>query len=335
MKTQTLLLASILAFVPKLALAVDGQEGPGDTEETGGSSTPETPPPGTVPTWTKSLNNSQCFPDCSASWGAGYSIGGKLAATPRTATTRDKLEGWAELDTFAKMNGGRYSIFKVRVAGVSEAKLRTDLGLTAYVGGFAIFTKPFVAVSGSYTPLAIGQTWTQTFFDRSMTVGVGPIPVTFRARASGQVGAALTGKISNVGFEVNAGPSGKASLFASAAVGGAYCVEYLGCVGAQAGLSVNVTLFEVSAPVNYSVWYSLVNLGYGAQLNYGLNANIVLKSLSGYLSVFAEACLGGCWRWDRDLISWGGFQGTYPLLNVAGKYCLLGDCSAPVSGFGL
>jgi hypothetical protein len=233
------------------------------------------------------------------------------------------------------MNGGKYSLFRVRVAGVAQAKARTDLGLTAYVGGAAIYTKPFVALSGSYTWLSGGGTWPTTFLDKSVTVSVGPIPVTFRARATGQLAATLSGRISNVGIETAAGPSGKASLFASAAVGGQYCVwTPLGdaCVGATAGLSVDVTLIEAAAPITFNLWWSLVNMGYGTQLNYGLNSNITLKTLSGYLSVFAEGCIGGCLSWSSKLIDWAGWSTSYGLISVNGKYCLTGTCST-VTGF--
>ncbi len=336
MKTQMksmLLLTAILALVPRLAFAIDNEPGPGDDPEPAPPSGPQppAPPPPPPPTFVKTLNHALCFPQsCSDDWGAGFSINGRLAATPRQPGTKDKLEGSGELDTFAKVNGGRYSLFRVRVAGVSEAKVRTDVALTAYVGGAAVFTKPFVSVAGTYTWLSVGQSWPKTFFDKSVSVGVGPIPVTFRARATGELAANLTGKITNVGFEIGANPSGKASLFASAAVGAQYCIDYLGCVGASAGLSVNVTLVEAAAPINYNLWWSLVNMGFGAQLNYGLNSNLTLKTLNGWLKVFASACLGGCLDWDRKLIEFDGWNTSYGLLNINGKYCLVGDCQTVV-----
>jgi hypothetical protein len=333
MKTHITLLAAFVALVPRIADAMDGidpvdEEDPGTSEPSGPA-----PPPPPQPTVVKTLNHSLCFPDCSNDWGAGFSVNGRIAATPRAVTgTRDKLDGYGELDTYAKVNGHRYSLFRVRVTGVSEAKLRTDVNLTAYVAGAAVFTKPFVSVAGTYTWMNVGQSWPKTFFDKSVSLSVGPIPVTFRAKATGELGANLLGKITNVGFEVGANPLGKASLFASAAVGGQYCVDYVGCVGASAGLSVNVTLVEAAAPVNFNIWYSLVNMGWGAQLNYGLNSNITLKTLSGWLKVFASACLIGCLDWDRKLIDWAGWNASYGLLNINGKYCLAGDCGT-VLGF--
>lgn len=325
MKAHAFLVAAVLAFTPNLASAMDDD----DPNEDPGPSEPEgpQPPPPPQPTFVKTLNHMNCFPTCSADWGAGYSVGAKLAATPAGAgVPKDKLEGWGELDAFAKMNGSRYSLFKVRVTGVAEARTRTDLSLTAYIAGAAVFTKPFISQTGVYVPLSVNGNWPRTFFDKSVSVGVGPIPVSFKAKATGELKATLTGRISNVGFESSAGPSGKASLFASAAVGGEYCV-WGACVGASAGLAVNVTLVEASAPVTANLTWSLVNNGWGAQLNYNLTSTLNLRTLDGYLKVFASACLGGCLDWDRKLIEFSGWTWQATLFNAQGKYCLAGQCA--------
>jgi hypothetical protein len=191
-----------------------------------------------------------------------------------------------------------------------------------------------VSQTGVYVPLNVSQSWPKTFFEKRVNIGVGPIPVTFTAKATGQLAASLTGQISNIGFEAAAGPSGKASLFASAAVGAQYCVDFLGCVGASAGLSASVTLVEASAPTTFKIWWSLVNLGFGAQLNYKLASDLNLKTLDGWLKVFASACLGGCLDWDRTLIDWRGYTANANLINASGKYCLAGDCGQ-VLGFDL
>ena len=334
MKTHSLLVAAVLALAPTAASAMD-DDNPSEPDPSNPAPNPNPGTPGTTtpdPTFVKSFFHSNCFPGCSADWGAGYSVSARLAATPRsTAGTKDKLEGFGDLDTFARMNGSRYSLFKVRVTGLAEARTRTDLNLTAYVAGAAVHTVAFVSQTGSYVPLSSSGYWPRTFFDRSVSVGVGPIPVTFRARATGELGASLTGKISNVGFEAMTGPSGKASLFASAAVGGQYCVDYLGCIGASAGVSVNVTLVEASAPITAGLWWSLVNRGWGAQLNFNLTSTLNLRSLDGWLKVCASACLGGCLDWDRKLIDWRGTSGQYTLFNASGKYCLFGECTPPAT----
>jgi hypothetical protein len=331
MKTQlcsTMLLAAFLAAVPNVAFALDEEDDPEGDSDPG---TPDPLPP--PPTWEKTWSHSNCFPACGASWGAGYAATGRLTAKAKSATQpNDKLEGAAALDGYARINGSRQSLFRVQVLGISEAKTRTDLTLTAYVGGAAIYQKPFVSWSGTHTFLSGGGNWPSTFFSKTVNLSVGPVPVTFTARATGQLSTTITGKISNVGFEMAGGPSGKASLFASGAVGGKYCVDYIGCVGASAGLSVNVTLVEAGAPTSFALWWSLVNQGLGINLNYALNSKLELKTLAGYLSVFAEACLGACKRWDAELIDWPGWTASYPLIAQSGKTCLAGTCGGMLFG---
>ncbi len=327
---STLLLAACLAAIPNVALALDTEQDPGDEPGDPSSPDPVAPPP----SWEKTFSSSSCFPGCTSDWGAGYAVTGRLTAKAKSSTQpNDKLEGFAGLDGFARVNGSRVSLFRVQAVATSEAKVRTDFTLTAYVGSAAIYQKPVVSLAGTSTFLSGGGTWPATFFSKTVNLSVGPIPVTFTARATGELKTTLTGKISNVGFEMGGGPSGKASLFASGAVGGNYCIDYLGCVGASAGLSVNVTLVEAAAPTSFAIWWSLVNQGYGVNLNYALTSNLTLKTLAGYLSVFAEACLGGCVRWDRQLIDWQGWTASYSLISQTGKYCLAGSC-AVITSFG-
>jgi hypothetical protein len=330
MKSNALLLITALSLFPSAAYALDDQEGPGDEEPTPTTqpSGPATPPP-PAPAWSKSYSPGAYVGN--SNWGAGWALNGRLAAYPKTTVgTRDKLEASASLNAYARLNGSNYSMFRVEASGVTQAKYRTDLGFTAYVGGAAIYTKSYSSATSTYVPLSIGQTWPRTFVDKSVTVAVGPIPVTFRVQATGQVGASLTGKISNVGIEMAAGPSGKASLFASAAVGGQYCVWTPfgdACVGATAGLSIDLTLLEASAPTNLAVWWSLAGPYGGVLLNYLATSNITLKSLGGHLDVFAEGCIGGCLSWDSTLVEWPGATATWWLFNVNGKYCLTGQCT--------
>jgi hypothetical protein len=200
------------------------------------------------------------------------------------------------------------------------------VSFTAYIGGAAIYTKPYSSATSTYVPLAISERWPRTFVDKTVNVAVGPVPVTFRVQATGELAATLSGKISNVGIEFGGGPSGKASLYASAAVGGEYCL-WGACVGASAGVYASVTLVEASAKPNLAIWWSLTAPYGGIQLNYLANAGLTLKTLDGELGVFASACLGGCLDWSSTLIDWPGITSTWYLINATGKYCLTGTCT--------
>ena len=325
MNLRSVFLASLL-IAPLSASAAINLDDPGDGGGGGGTSggggTTTTPP-----TWQKTYAKSALFG--STSWGAGYAISGSLSAYVADATHKDRLAASMSAETYAKINGGRYRLFGARVAGNTEAKARTDLSFNAYVGSATIYSKSYASTTSTYTYTPIpSATWNTTFFDRSATVDV-IVPITFRVKATGHLSANLTGKISNVGVEANASPSGKASLYASAAVGGQYCVGPA-CVGATAGVYSDVTLVKASAPANVALWWSLSRYG-GVLLNYVAQASVTVSSLDGELGLFAEACLGGCISDSVKLIDWNGFTATYNIANMSGSYCLLGTCSLVMS----
>lgn len=320
MSLRSILLAT-LVLAPLTSSAAINLDDPGDTGGTGGSGGGGTTPP--PPTWQKSYSKSDLFGN--TTWGAGYVVNGSVNAYVADATHKDRLNASMSAETYAKINGSRLRLFSARVTGATEAKARTDLAFTAYVGSAAIYTKSYASTTSTYTYTPIPTaTWNTTFFDRSATVDL-IVPITFRVKATGHLSAGLSGKISNVGVEASAAPSGKASLYASAAVGGQYCVGPA-CVGASAGVYSDVTLVQASAPANVAVWWSLTQYG-GVLLNYVAKANLNLTSMSGELGLFAEACLGGCISDSVKLIDWDGWSASYSIANMSGQYCLAGTCN--------
>ena len=328
MSSQRLLLA-LLALAPLVsspAHAAIDLDGPGD--ETGGGGTTGGTGGGTTttPYWQKNFVKSDLFG--TTTWGAGYKVYANVNATPAHDTVKDKLEAKLGLETYAKVDGYYTSLFAVRLAGSTEAKRRTDASLAAYVGSAAIYTKSYASETSTYTFLNVTPiNWSKTFFSKTVNMSVGFIPVTFTVKATGELRANLTGKISNIGIEGAASPGGKASLYASAAIGGQYCVDYVGCVGASAGVYSDVKLLEASAPANVSIWWSLAPLSAGVLLNWVANASVTLSSLDGEAGVYAEACLVACIHESAKLIEWSGFTATFPIVNQSGNYCLAGTCT--------
>jgi hypothetical protein len=246
-----------------------------------------------------------------------------------TATTKDKLTAAMSAETYAKIDGGRYRLFSGRVNGSTEAKARTDLSINAYAGSANIFSRSYISQTSTYVFTNLPQyAWSLTFFDVKANVSLF-VPVEFRAKATGELKINLTGKISNVGIEAGAAPQGRAGLYAYGAIGGEYCLGL--CIGATAGVYVDVTLLAAAAPANVAATLQFTgkssSVG-GVQLNYLANANLTISSLDGELGVFAEACLGGCIGDSATLIDWDGFTWTYNLINIAGSYCLAGTCVA-------
>ena len=321
MSLRSILLAS-LVLAPLTSSAAINLDDPGD----GGGGTGGTdgggdqPPP---PTWQKTWSKGDLFGN--TTWGAGYAVNGSLTARIADATYGDRLATSLNAETYAKINGSRLRLFSARITGNTEAKKRTDLAFTAYAGSAAIYSKSFTSTTSTYTYTPIpNATWSTTFFDRSATVDL-IVPITFRVKSTGQLSANLTGQISNVGVEASAAPGGKASLYASAAVGGQYCIGPA-CVGASAGVYSDVTLIQASAPASAKLTWSLSKFG-GVLLNYSARADLTLSTLSGELGLFAEACLGGCISDSVKLIDWDGWTASYNIANISGSYCLAGTCS--------
>lgn len=320
MNLRPLLLASLLTLVPfSASAAIDldpGETGGGGSTGGGGTTTPP-------PDWQKTYSKAQLFG--TTTWGAGYAINGSLSARKADATHKDRLAASLSAETYAKINGSRYSLFTARLVGNTEAKARTDVSFNAYAGSATIYTKSYASTTSTYTFLNLPlSSQPVTFFDKSATVDLF-VPITFRVKATGQIGAGLSGKISNVGIEASANPSGKASLYASAAVGAKYCVGPA-CVGVSAGVYSDVKLVEAAAPARAEIWWSLSKYG-GVLLNYLAKADLTLSSLDGELGLFAEACLGGCISDSVKLIEWDGLSTSYSVFNQSGSYCLAGTCS--------
>ncbi len=318
---SALVLALLAPLTAHAAIDLGDDTGGGGTSGGGGGTT-------TTPSWTKSYNKSALFG--STDWGAGYKIYGNVSATPAHDGIGDTLGARLGADTYAKVNGSYLSLFGVRATGSTEAKKRTDLAFGAYVGGAAVYTKSYASETSSYTYLNVTPfDWTKTFFSKTVNISVGLIPVTFTVKATGNIKGNLTGKISNVGIDAGATAGGKASLYASAAIGGQYCVDYVGCIGASAGVYSDVTLVQLSAPANVAIWWSLAPLATGVNLNYVAKASATLSSLDGELGVFADACLIGCIHESAKLIEWTGFTSTFSIANYSGSYCLVGTCTTP------
>ena len=124
---------------------------------------------------------------------------------------------------------------------------------------------------------------------------------------------ALTGQIE---------PSVSANATLSAAIG----ISLFG-LGAEAGLRGDLTLLQVSAPVD-------VTLGVGASQNddgvirtsllLDTNASLELTSLQGSVSAFAEICFLACLSVEKELFSWPGVHlGGVPLFNLKKSFPLI------------
>lgn len=259
-------------------------------------------------------------------WGAGYEVTGRLYAMPKWSSYNDRLGVRMSAEAFTRLNGTRYSLFRGVASGNTEAKKKTEASVNAYVGSALIYSKAYTSTTSTKQLFNENKSWSQTFFDKRIPVSVLGLPVSFRAKATGVLALSASGKLSNVGVEATATPTGSADLYLSAAVGGEYCVSGV-CVGVEAGVYSDVTLLAIMAPASASTWWALSPAG-GVSVNYQAKADLSISSLNGEAGVYGEACLGACIHKELKLVDWDGWTKTYSIANYSGSYCLAGTCTA-------
>lgn len=260
-------------------------------------------------------------------WGAGYEANGRIYAMPKWQSYNDRLGIRMSAEGYTRLNGTRYSLFKGVASGNTEAKKKTEASVNAYVAGATIYSKAYTSTTSTKTLFSETKSWSQTFFDKRLPVDVLGWDVSFRARATGVLAISANGKLSNVGIEATAQPTGSADLYLSAAVGGTACVAGA-CVGIEAGVYSDVTLLGVSVPASASTWWALSPTG-GVSVNYQAKADLMVSSLNGEAGVFGKACFIDCISKEIKLVDWDGWSKTYPIANFSGSYCLAGNCTAP------
>ena len=261
-------------------------------------------------------------------WGAGYSYGAELVATPRALAGADQIEANAGLRAWGRLGGYEQQMFAVNAVGFSRAEGESTFDFTAYVGDSAIYTKHVAADGSPQAVLDESFSWPKTFLDRSITVMVGPIPVYLAARASGVLELDANATVSNAGLSADATPAGDAQLVADAAIGFEYCAMGY-CVSAAGGVYADVTLIETRAPLLASArWGFGGDSVSGVALDYSLVGDLMLQTLDGMLGVFAEvSAVVYEDRWDLGLLDWRGFARDYRLLEETGHHCLVGTCN--------
>ena len=158
--------------------------------------------------------------------------------------------------------------------------------------------------------VSVNVTYEQTFFERSQTFNVGPVPVFVSVGASGELGLGL----SFGGGALTVTP--RAGIYATVQAGvGGECD--LG--GASAGVRGSLTLIEVGLPILLKLYLE------GGQPKFTLEGDLTLASLSGELSLYAEAYVKICSvkvsaDWSKKLFRWTGVEWTKRLFSKSGTF---------------
>jgi hypothetical protein len=268
----------------------------------------------------------------SADWGVSLYAGGNVVATPAASLTeRDKAEASALLQASARINGTRYRLLGLRANGNVENGRTAKVFAAASLGSADFWTLSDSTTLPSNRIAIANPSFEKTMVDERVGVWVGPVPVTFRVKVQGRLGADLNASLNVTRVGLTFTPSASASVHASMAIGGEVCIGPF-CAGASAGVYTDLTLFSVRLPMRAEVGLTPLASG-GIQTNMTLRGDVSISTLDGEIGVFAEAYVGDLdYRWDAPLGTWNGTSSSAPLFSYAGSACLVGNCMVQVTG---
>ena len=223
-------------------------------------------------------------------FGGGYYLGAYIRAK--------KESRFVEVDASANvMLFGQHA----QVASIN-AHGRADSNGGFYDASMYVMGKEIFHEAGS--SFSHDQAISVTFIEVKQTFWLaGFIPLSLKMTGSGQVGIAISG---------NAQPSQlSATVTPSVGVTGSLGLG-LDAVIAAFWVTGNVKLVNVAVPVT-----ATVSAADGANLAWGLDIDLVISTLDGYLSFDWEA-VGGVFKGSEKLFEWAGLSWTYRLMSLNG-----------------
>jgi hypothetical protein len=156
----------------------------------------------------------------------------------------------------------------------------------------------------------VNVSYEKTFFERSRTFNVGPVPVFVSVGASGSI--SLSVSVSGGALQITPGLDLSATV--SAGVGGE-----CGLGGASAGVRGTLTLLAMELPIRLRIYQD------GGHARYELKGDLEISSLSGALELYTEAFIKICWvkisaDWSYELFNWKGREWAQNLFTKSGAF---------------
>ncbi len=223
-----------------------------------------------------------------------------LGASLRSAITSEIVSGGARLDNAASFTvsllGNEFELL-----GANAARIATTAGVESEEGLVDILGESGVSPNVEVEKLFVG---------REQTVMVGPVPVVLKYGIEGELGLSMANKDGALVVT----PHGGLFLIAEAGVGGD-----LGVIGASAGVSGTITLFEVQLPFSLDITTS------SGAYSYALRGDVHLETLTGSLSLFAKAYVKVFGikisvKRTRELWGWDGITYDKNLFTKTGAF---------------
>lgn len=245
----------------------------------------------------KSYYRSQDFGN--SLFGAGYVIDANITSTEATATTRKRVDAYAD----GKVNATAFSYTKEIVRGRAEVHGQEGGANSGTAALYAMGSQIWSA-NLYYTFTTTPINWSRTFFSVNKTFMVGPVPINVKASLSGGVKMTVSGEVGPTVAKLSATAGGWSNVTASASVS---------IIIASFGVEGNLTLINASMPAYGELFWPYCTI------NWTLKSTLSLNTLSGNLSLFAKIkFLFFSKTWRVTIATWSGLTYNWTLVDLNG-----------------
>jgi hypothetical protein len=265
-----------------------------------------------------------------------YSLGFKIDGI-ETGVSNGQMSAWATMHAGGNVFGGTIPLVtgSIVVQSHDEDRIARDIS-------FVVLGNELLPGRSGDDPLEFhvtgGDSIGGTPVYGSTVIPVGPIPVKVAGWITAVAGikASLDGNISRVHSPdpqidaLGAGVSGTIDPYAELVAHASASIDLLII---EAGIKGRLTLVRVDLPFTIGVGVTMQQSSDQSRIDSVLegsaNLNLVLHSLDGALTVFVDTPFKS---YEKDVVSWEGYQATVPLFNREFRPISLSDIHDSLTG---
>jgi hypothetical protein len=247
-------------------------------------------------------------------FGAEIEVSSSVAAGHINIAAADYLSSSAELEATATLFGRTRTVALARGEAV-----RSAAGENGSTGAFTLTVQVMgsdIAVPSYGANSSDTNAWNRTFFSKSETFMLGPIPLTVEGSVDGTIGVTHDADAPVSSFSLDTTVEPFCELDADVALG----VGITGVVAA--GVSGHLNVLDVSVPTTASIEQAIYT-AQGRTLDWSLDSDVDVTTLSGSISLWVELL----WeRYSRRIANWSGNHNVFGLFYDDGRACLGTAC---------
>ncbi len=247
-------------------------------------------------------------------FGAEISVSSAVSAGHIDIAAADYLSSSAELEASATLFGRTRTVALARGEAVRSAS-----GENGSTGAFNLTVQVMgvdVAVPSYGANSSATNDWNRTFFSKSETFMLGPIPLTVEGSIDGSIGITHDADAPAASFALETTVEPFCELDADVALG----VGISGVVAA--GVSGHLNVLDVSVPTTAAIEQAIYT-AQGRTIDWSLESDVDVTTLSGSISLWVELL----WeRYSRRIANWSGNHDVFGLFYDDGRACLGTAC---------